>query len=102
MGMAIDQIRVAQFIANLQKPAAAATLTESATPFEDLLRQAVQSTMETDATVKTDALSLVAGGIDAPHDITIDAAKADLAVQMLVAVRNKALDAYNEIMRITL
>ena len=100
--MAIDQVRAAQFIANLQKPAAAVSLTESVTPFEDLLRQAVQSTMETDSATKTDAFSLVTGGIDAPHNVTINAAKADLAVQMLVAVRNKALDAYNEIMRITL
>jgi len=71
-------------------------------PFQDLLSEAVNAVGETDAAVKTDIVNLALGDTDALHNITIDAAKADLAVSTLVAVRSKALDAYNEIMRITL
>ena len=49
-----------------------------------------------------DAVALATGKSDALHNITINAAKADLAITTVVSVRNKALEAYNEIMRITL
>lgn len=100
--MAIDQIRLAQYIANLQKPSGAAPVSESVAPFEEFLRDAVVQTVNTDSTAKLDAVTLASGMSDSPHNITINTAKADLAVQMLVSVRNKALEAYNEIMRITL
>lgn len=100
--MAIDSVKLAQYIANLNKPSGTAPLSENAVPFESLLKDAVQQTMETDAATKIDAINLTTGNSDSPHSIMINAAKADLAVQMLVSVRNKAMDAYNEIMRITL
>jgi flagellar hook-basal body complex protein FliE len=100
--MAIDSVKLAQYIANLQKPAGAAPLSENVAPFENLLKDAIQQTLDTDATTKIDTADLAMGISDSPHSITINAAKADLAVQMLVSVRNKAMDAYNEIMRITL
>jgi flagellar hook-basal body complex protein FliE len=100
--MAIETVKLAQYIANLQKPSGAAPLSENIAPFESFLKDAVQQTMETDATTQIDAVNLTTGNSDSPHSILINAAKADLAVQMLVSVRNKAMDAYNEIMRITL
>jgi len=66
------------------------------------LKDAVAQMINTDAAAKFDVVNLATGNSDSPHNITINAAKADLAVEMLVSVRNKALDAYNEIMRITL
>lgn len=71
-------------------------------PFSQMLKDAIQNVTETDATVKQDAIRLATGQADDLHTITINAAKADLAIQTLVQVRNKALDAYNEIMRISL
>lgn len=71
-------------------------------PFEDILKDAIANVIETDNAVQMDAIRIAAGDADSLHKITIDIAKADLAVQTLVQVRNKALDAYNEIMRITL
>jgi len=71
-------------------------------PFGDVLKEAIENVVETDNAVKLDAINLAAGDTDALHMLTIDMAKADLALQTLVQIRNKALDAYNEIMRITL
>ncbi len=100
--MAIESVKLAQYIANLQKPSGAAPLSETFAPFESYLKDAVQQTLQTDAATKLDVIDLTTGSSESPHNITINAAKADLAVQMLVSVRNKAMDAYNEIMRITL
>jgi len=39
------------------------------------------------------------GNIDNVHDVTIAAQKASTALNLTVAVQNKVMDAYNEIMR---
>ena len=100
--MAIESVKLAQYIASLNKPSGAAPLAETVAPFENMLKEAVQQTVSTDAAARFDVVNLSTGKSDSPHSITINAAKADLAVQMLVSVRNKALEAYNEVMRITL
>jgi flagellar hook-basal body complex protein FliE len=41
------------------------------------------------------------GDLDAIHDYTIAATEAQVATQLTVAVRNKAVDAFNEIMRMS-
>jgi flagellar hook-basal body complex protein FliE len=41
------------------------------------------------------------GDLDSLHDYTIAATEAQTATQLTVAVRNKAVDAFNEIMRMT-
>lgn len=45
---------------------------------------------------------LVTGQIDDAHQVPIAAAKAELATSILVQVRNKAVESYNELMRINL
>ena len=50
---------------------------------------------------KTDRLSVQAatGDLGAIHDYTIAATETSVATQLTVAVRNKAVEAFNEIMR---
>jgi len=43
---------------------------------------------------------MAAGKVENLHDVTIAAEKADLALQLTIQIRNKIMDAYNEIMRI--
>lgn len=71
-------------------------------PFKEVLSQAIDNVNETDAQNTKNMVDIALGQADNLHQIMIDSAKADLALQTLVQVRNKALDAYNEIMRITL
>jgi flagellar hook-basal body complex protein FliE len=48
------------------------------------------------------AMQAVTGSLANPHDYMIAATEASLNTQMTVAVRNKALEAFNEIMRMPL
>lgn len=45
------------------------------------------------------AVKLATGEISDVHQFTVAAAKAQLAVELTAAVRNRAVDAFNEIMR---
>jgi len=45
------------------------------------------------------ALQAVSGNLDDVHDYTIAATEAAVALELTVALRNKAVDAFNEIMR---
>jgi len=48
---------------------------------------------------KAVAEDFAAGKTDNIHEVMIAAQKADIAIQFTLQIRNKILDAYNEIMR---
>lgn len=68
--------------------------------FSDLLRQAVERggsmQQEADLTV----MNALAGGDVTQVEVMSAVKKADLALRMMLQVRNKLLDAYNEIQQI--
>lgn len=68
-------------------------------PFSEFLNGALQqvSDLQNESDKLNDAFAL--GKTDNIHQVMIAAEKADLAMQFTVQVRNKILDAYNEIMR---
>ena len=72
--------------------------------FADMLRAMVENVNETNAATKTDAFNLAMGFTDMQdlHNIEINALKAELALRTVTSVRNKVLEAYTEVMRITL
>jgi len=70
--------------------------------FGDVLNKAIEQVNITEAVTNQDAIKIATGEADDLHTIMINSAKADIALQTLVQVRNKVLDAYTEIMRITL
>ena len=71
-------------------------------PFTDIFQSAINAVRETDAE-KTEMEYLMATGqLDNPALLTIASTKASLSVELLVQLRNQAMDAYNELMRISL
>ncbi len=95
--MNISNIQPASLL-NITKPQAT-TETESSTSFGTLLNQYIN---ETDAAVKdldAKSLSLAKGEPINLHDVTIAAQKATIAVTLTTQVRDKAVEAYQEMMR---
>ncbi|MCL2089391.1 MAG: flagellar hook-basal body complex protein FliE [Oscillospiraceae bacterium] len=70
-------------------------------PFVGLFQNAVQNVIatETDSAQKMELLAT--GEIDDLHTIGIAAAKAQLSVELMVQMRNRLMDAYSEIMRMS-
>jgi flagellar hook-basal body complex protein FliE len=59
----------------------------------------VDSLQQMQATTDGLAVQAVTGDLDDVHDYTIAAAQSSLAIELTAAVRNKAVEAFSEIMR---
>lgn len=70
--------------------------------FGGIFQSAVENVRETDAE-KTQLQYLMATGqLDNPAELTLASSKYEMSVNLLVQLRNRAVEAYNEIMRINL
>ena len=71
-------------------------------PFTDIFQSAINAVRETDAEKVQMEYLMATGQLDNPALLTIASTKAQLSVELLVQLRSKAMDAYNELMRINL
>jgi flagellar hook-basal body complex protein FliE len=79
-------------------PVAAAT-SPTAGGFADALSGAVDQVQATQGASDTLALKAVTGDLSDIHDATIAAARAEVTMQLAATLRNKGVEAFNEIMR---
>lgn len=70
--------------------------------FTDIFRSAIKEVQDAQNEVANADYLLATGQLDNPAYATIAIAKAELSVSMLAQLRTKALDAYNELMRISM
>jgi len=82
-----------------EKPA---STSEAGLGFQEIFQEIIDNVEKTEAATKMDAYNLSIGNMDDMHTMIINAAKADVALQTMVQLRNKFLDAYSEIMRTNL
>ncbi|MGI6751288.1 MAG: flagellar hook-basal body complex protein FliE [Anaerovoracaceae bacterium] len=75
---------------------------ETSSGFKEIFENMVNNVEETEAATKMDAYKLSIGEMDDMHTMMINAFKADAALQTMVQLRNKFLEAYSEIMRINI
>jgi len=69
--------------------------------FADILTESFKNTNKTDAMDKASSLELLMGESDDLAGMLIDAQKAELALQLALQIRNKVVDAYNEVLRMS-
>ena len=69
------------------------------TSFGEMLTKAIDSVNRQELEAQRAALLLASGEITDIHTVTIAAQKAELALDLALAVRNKVLEAYQEVMR---
>jgi flagellar hook-basal body complex protein FliE len=67
--------------------------------FNDILKQAISNTQQLQLKNSYNNYLLSTGDLDNLHSAMIDAEKADIALQFTLQIRNKIIDAYQEIMR---
>ena len=70
--------------------------------FGAVFRSAIDNVKETDAEYKESQYLLATGQLDNPAALMTAISKNQIAVDLLIQLRNKALDAYSELTRISL
>ena len=67
--------------------------------FSNVLNQAIENVKESQQAADQSAQSLLMGQSDDLHNVMIQAEQAALALELTVQVTSKAINAYNELMR---
>lgn len=76
------------------------TVGQPSSVFGDIFRQAIQNVTTSEEDLNKKEYLLATGQIDDAHTVPIATAKAQLSVDLLIALRTKALESYNEIIRL--
>ena len=69
--------------------------------FKGIFEEAINNVRTTDQNLAENQYLLATGQIEDPHTVQIASSEAQLAIDLLVALRSKALEAYNEITRLS-
>lgn len=67
--------------------------------FADILSEAIGSVKEAEKSAGEQNAALLTGEVDDLHTPLVEAQKAELILSLAVQVRNKVIEAYNDIMR---
>lgn len=68
-------------------------------PFSDTFSEVLKEARETQAVSDQDAYKLAMGTVDDLHTVMINSEKATAALELTVQLTTRAINAYNEIMR---
>ncbi|MCL2579655.1 MAG: flagellar hook-basal body complex protein FliE [Oscillospiraceae bacterium] len=68
-------------------------------PFQSLFTQALAHVNETQAIAQQDSINLALGQIDDIGQMNVNSARAGIAFDLMLQVRNRVLEAYQEMMR---
>jgi flagellar hook-basal body complex protein FliE len=94
--MEISQI--GSLISNLNTTGASGSTAATESSFTNILSEAVGSAQSAEASVQAENTALLTGGTDDLHTPVIEAQKAELALNLAIQIRNKVIDAYNQVM----
>ena len=76
--------------------------TEGARLFKDVFRSSIDNVKTSQLDVENKQYLLATGQLSDAHSLPIAEAKAQISLDLLVSLRNKALEGYNELMKINL
>jgi flagellar hook-basal body complex protein FliE len=69
--------------------------------FANILTESLEAAVQTEHMDKASTLELLMGENDDLSGLLIDMQKAELSLQLALQIRNKVVDAYNEVMRMS-
>lgn len=69
--------------------------------FSDLYNGLINNVNDTNTAFEGDIVKAAEGELDNPHQLTIDSTKANIAFQLMSSVRTQALEAYNDVIKMS-
>lgn len=86
-------------VQSITKPAPKVEDTKSDASFADIFKNAIENVESTNRVCEEDSLKVALGEIDDLHTVQINLTKAKTALDVLVSMKNTAIDSYKEIMQ---
>lgn len=86
-------------VSPIAPPAGPAATGAASGDFAAALTRGIDSVQQLQTTAESLAVQAATGDLQDVHDYTIAATQAQLATELTVAIRNKAVESFNEIMR---
>lgn len=99
--MYIEPIQQLQGLIELNKINDKANNKENGFSFKSVFNDALNNYIDAEEKVDEDIYKLSVGESDDLHNLMINTQKAEMSLDLFLQLRNKALDAYNEIMRLS-
>lgn len=84
-----------------QKPIEKTNESSSAS-FADIFKQAINNVEDTQKVCEEDNIKIALGEVDDLHTVQVNMQKAATALDVLVSMKNTAVEAYSEIMRMNI
>lgn len=100
LSSSIGRLLPTEISSNLEALTSAAE--ENSGSFADIFTEALDNAATTDLADKSSALELLSGEADDMSGLLLDAQKAEIALNLALQIRNKALDAYDTVMRMSI
>lgn len=97
--MAISPISPIAAVPMPQVPAVRAAAEGDGDSFADMIGRALETVSASNQQADVLAVQAATGDLESVHDYTIAATEAQLLTQLTVEVRNRAVEAFNDIMR---
>lgn len=98
----IDPIQQIQAVSPAKQAAPVSQTEQGGTLFESIFQSAIQNVKDTDADWTQSEYLLSTGQLDNPATALISFTKLSTATNLLIQLRNKALDAYSELTRLSM
>lgn len=87
---------------SLQRMEKEVVVTEGQASFGELLNQAIQNVNDLQKQSESAKIGLITGQVEDIHSVMIASEKASVALQLTMQMRNKVIDAYQEVMRMNI
>lgn len=74
----------------------------SSANFTDIFKQAIKNVEDTQRVCEEDSVKVALGEVDDLHTVQVNMQKAAMSLEVLVSMKNTAVEAYNEVMRMSI
>ncbi|WP_029913234.1 flagellar hook-basal body complex protein FliE [Pelobacter seleniigenes] len=95
----VSDITLSSHLKGLAKPQHAPSVSDIGNKFSEALKNSISQVNSAQVSADKAAEQIAAGETKNLHEAMIKLEEADISMRLMVQIRNKALDAYQEVMR---
>lgn len=100
----MDINSLSSIVSGIESISSTKSVSDKESGFADILSGALDNAKETETAVKEENINLLTGESDSDgiHTAMVEAQKAELALSLAIQIRNKVIEAYDEVMQMQL